>query len=110
MADQTCDEPSKEIKMSDNRCTSCSGIQSDIKALKERMDFVIVVQGKALEVAKREVDRRLEGMNNFQHRMDRQENLFATRAELASLQKLFWIGIGLVVALQVVFGFIVESV
>jgi len=118
------DEPRKA-------CLRHAGMESDLKAVKERMEYVVQAQEKALEVAKKEVDRRLAGMNDFQHRMDRLENTFATKVELdlmkqmqttlhldhsayatkdslQSVQRLVWIGIGLFLAIQLAFNFIVK--
>ena len=104
-------------------CPAHSGIQRDIEALKERMNYSEVAQEKALAVAKKEVDRRLAGMNDFQHRMDRQENMFATKMELdvvkqtqtalhldhsafatkesvQTIQRLIWVGVGIFLAIQ----------
>ena len=112
-------------------CGKHSGVERDIAALKERMEYIITAQEKALDVAKREVDRRLEGMNNFQHRMDRLENTFATKMELdavkqtqaalhldhsafatkesvQTMQRLIWIGIGLFAAMQIAFKFMIS--
>ena len=112
-------------------CLRHAGLESELKAVKERMEYVVQAQEKALEVAKREVDRRLEGMNNFQHRMDRLENTFVTKVELElikqtqtalhldhsdfatkdslqSVQRLIWIGIGVFMAFQLAFNFIVK--
>ena len=47
-----------------------------------------------------ELDRRLEGMNQFQKRMDKLEGTFATRSELAAVSKLLYIGLGIVAAFQ----------
>ena len=88
-------------------CLRHAGMESELKAVKERMEYVVQAQEKALDVAKREVDRRLEGMNNFQNRMDRQENMFATKTEVQGLQRLIWIGIGIFLTMQIVLRFIV---
>ena len=82
-------------------CPAHSGIQRDIEALKERMNYSEAAQEKALAVAKTEVDRRLAGMNNFQSRIDRQENLFATKVEVQSLMRLIWIGVGIFLAIEI---------
>jgi len=112
-------------------CLRHAGLESELRAVKERMEYVVQAQEKALEVAQKGLDRRLEGMNNFQHRMDRLENTFATKAELDLIKqmqntlhldhsdfatkesllkvlRLIWIGIGLLMALQLVFTFIVK--
>ena len=95
-------------------CLKHAGVESDIRALKERVEYVVAAQEKALDVAKKEVDRRLEGMNNFQHRMDRQENLFATKVEVQTgfqtLYRLIWIGIGFFLALQIFLEFFISRV
>lgn len=54
----------------------------------------------ALDLASSQMDKRLEGMNEFQKRMDRLEGTFATKAELKGLEKLVYVGIGILVAVQ----------
>jgi len=95
----------------DDKCVQCphhSGLEQHIRALEDKMHMIVTAQEKALEVAKREVDRRLEGMNNFQHRIDRLENTFATKIELRALQNLVYIGVGIFTALQLFFRFVMK--
>ena len=61
------------------------------------------------ENTKVELDRRLEGMNQFQKRMDRLEGTFATQKELQALSKIIYIGIGIVLAIQFLFGVVLAN-
>ena len=60
---------------------------------------------KNLTLAKYNLDYRLQGMNEFQKRMDKLEGTFATKAEVATNSKLIYIGVGLILALQVAVQF-----
>jgi len=55
---------------------------------------------EALDLARAQIDYRLEGMNAFQKRMDRLENTFATKDQLASIARLVYVGVGIVLAFQ----------
>ena len=55
---------------------------------------------EALDLARQQIDYRLKGMNEFQKRMDRLESTFATKGQLASVARLVYIGVGLVLAFQ----------
>ena len=55
----------------------------------------------ALDLARAQIDHRLEGMNAFQKRMDRLENTFATKDDLASVARLVYVGVGIVLTFQV---------
>lgn len=64
-----------------------------------------------LTVAREQMDHRLEGMNQFQKRMDKLEGTFATKIDLANVKdafdkdlkgisRLVYIGIGIMLAIQ----------
>ena len=55
---------------------------------------------EALDLARKQIDYRLKGMNEFQKRMDRLESTFATKEQLALVSRLVYIGVGIVVAFQ----------
>ncbi len=61
---------------------------------------------KDVAYARDVIDRRLEGMNQFQKRMDRLENTFATKDQLDTIRKFVYIGLGGVLALELVLRFI----
>jgi hypothetical protein len=71
----------------------------------------------ALEVADRELERRLEGMNEFRAQLTRQASQFLTQdvhkkdmelitGKVESNTKLLYIGLGILAALQFVFKFV----
>ena len=66
------------------------------------VDALFLTHQRALELAKGEVDHRLAGMNEFQKRIDRLEGTLATKDALAKIEKLVWIGLGIVLTLNVV--------
>ena len=57
---------------------------------------------KERKEAKEALDVRLASMNEFQRRMDRLEGTFATKEALARVEKLVYIGFGIVIALEMV--------
>ncbi len=59
-----------------------------------------------LEITRQQMDHRLEGMNQFQKRMDKLEGTFATKDQLAQVAKLVYIGVGIVVAIQIISKFV----
>lgn len=61
---------------------------------------------KERDRTKRELDYRLSGMNEFQKRMDKLEGTFATREMLQQVEKIVYIGIGIVIALQFAIRFL----
>ncbi|MBV6343791.1 hypothetical protein, partial [Candidatus Magnetobacterium casense] len=63
-------------------CPHHSGIETALKAICQKMDIRFDAQDKALEKATQEMDRRLEGMNEFRRQLDMQAGTFATRTEL----------------------------
>ena len=56
----------------------------EIAGLKEYFDIKIDSMDKALVVAQREMERRLEGMNEFRAQLDRQNSEFITRQQFES--------------------------
>ncbi len=59
------------------------------------------------ELARAILEHRLESMNAFQRRMDKLEGTFATKDQLESLNKLLYVGVGIVITLQFVFRFLI---
>ena len=75
--------------MTDPICPHHSGIEAKVEALCKKIDIRFSAQEKALEQATRDMDRRLEGMNEFRRQLDNQAGTFATRVELrAEVDKL----------------------
>ena len=70
-------------------CLHHSGIETELKSLCAKMDLRFDALDKALATAKSEMERRLEGMNEFRRQLDGQANTFATKTELrAEVEKL----------------------
>ena len=63
-------------------CMHHSGVEKELDALCKRMDLRFGAYEKALVMAKDEMDRRLEGMNEFRAQLNAQTHTFATKAEL----------------------------
>lgn len=65
-----------------NVCLLHSGIEKEMKAFCTKMDILFAAQDKALAAAKVEMERRLDGMNEFREQLNSQANTFATKVEL----------------------------
>ena len=63
---------------------------------------------RALVLARNALDSRLEGMNQFQKRIDRLENTFATKTELNIVQRYIYIAIGILITAEVMLKFFVK--
>ena len=62
---------------------------------------------KAINLAREGIDYRLNGMNEFQKRMDKLEGTFATKDNVHVLSKLVYVGLGIVLAVQLlIYAFI----
>jgi hypothetical protein len=55
---------------------------------------------ESIDLARTQMDHRLQGMNEFQKRMDKLEGTFATKTELRTVEKLVYIGVGIVLTIQ----------
>ncbi len=53
--------------------------------------------------AKNALDHQLEQMNNLQRKMDKQESTFATKDELQKISRLVYIGLGIMLAIEIIF-------
>ena len=90
------------------RCPECSSCKERMKAL-EVTDFEREKQLEskfrehkiALDLAREQVDHKLYGLNDAQRRMDKLEATFATKVELKATERLVYIGVGLLIALEV---------
>jgi CHASE3 domain sensor protein len=86
----------------------------------EEMEKAIVLAREQIErdkeLAKNDLDRRLASMNEFQKRMDKLEGTFATKdyvndtiasinLRINSVEKLVFIGVGILISLQFIFHF-----
>ena len=78
-------------------------------SLETKIDLKFDEIEKNLALAKYNLDYRLQGMNEFQKRMDKLEGTFATKSEVATNSKLIYMGVGLILALQVVLQFILRK-
>ena len=68
-----------------NTCPHHSGIESELKALCAKMNIRFESNEKQIELAKQEMERRLEGMNEFRAQLSNQAGTFLSRTE-AQLQ------------------------
>ena len=68
-----------------NLCPHHSGIESELKALCAKMNLRFESNEKQIELAKQEMERRLEGMNEFRAQLSNQAGTFLSRTE-AQLQ------------------------
>jgi hypothetical protein len=75
---------------------------------------------KDLDSYKGQLGHRLDGMNEFQRRMDKLEGTFVTKEilkhelsflfiRISTMEKLFYIGIGVILALQLVFKYFIRG-
>lgn len=69
-----------------------------------RIETRIEEREKALLLAHDKLSAHLEQMNGLQRKMDRAQELFATKSEHNSLARLVYIGLGIVLALQFFFN------
>lgn len=94
-----------------SKCIDVAVIENDLKLSKEFME-------KALKLAADNLATKLESMNQFQKRMDKLENTFATHKDIDDLkvfhnldlkevktiikgfERLVWTGTGIIVAVQ----------
>lgn len=72
-----------------------------IVKLETRVDLKFEELEKNISLAKQNLDYRLQGMNEFQKRMDKLEGTFATKEEVQSNSRLIYIGIGILFAFQI---------
>jgi hypothetical protein len=63
-------------------CDAHSGILEAIKAETEKADIRFQMIERSIKVAKEEMDRRLEAMNEFRAQLDRQSSTFVPRSEI----------------------------
>ena len=63
-------------------CLHHSGLEKELEGLCKRTDLRFAAYEKALEAAKIEMDRRLEGMNEFRAQLDAQTRTFCSKDEL----------------------------
>ena len=68
-----------------NTCPHHSGMEAELKGLCAKMDLRFTANEKEIRLAKEEMERRLEGMNEFRAQLSNQANTFLNRTE-AQLQ------------------------
>ena len=68
-----------------NTCPHHSGMEAELKGLCAKMDLRFTSNEKEIRLAKEEMDRRLEGMNEFRAQLSNQAGTFLSRTE-AQLQ------------------------
>ena len=88
-------------------------IDQEIDHLEEKVALLTREQVRALKKASLEIDRRLEGMNEFREQLNKQASTFITRDEyqlslklveqkITNLSRILYIGIGIFIVLEVV--------
>ena len=68
-----------------NVCPHHSGLEASVKSLCAKMNLRFEANEKQIELAKEDMERRLEGMNEFRAQLTAQANTFLSRPE-AQLQ------------------------
>ena len=68
-----------------NTCPHHSGMEAELKGLCAKMNLRFESNEKQIELAKQEMERRLESMNEFRSQLTNQANTFLSRTE-AQLQ------------------------
>jgi len=63
-------------------CIHHSGIEAQLKALCTKMELQMDMIEKSINVAKNEMDRRLEGMNEFRNQLSSQAQTFISKREV----------------------------
>jgi len=105
-----------EVPMTD--CATCPK-QEWIEAELEKRDMILnerekhlnllfQSEEKARSLAREQIDHRLESMNQFQRRIDRLENTFATKKELETTNRLLYVAFGIVLTLQFLAKFLLK--
>ena len=78
----------------------------------EEMEKAVCLAREHAEAARAEakdiIEHRLETLNEHQRRMDRLEATFATKDMLNATNRIVYIGVGIIVALQFVFRFFIK--
>jgi CHASE3 domain sensor protein len=77
-----------------------TAVDLKFKELDRALVLARELSSKDREIATEVLNRRLEGMNEFRAQMNKQEASYATKQEIRAVERLVWIGIGLLVALQ----------
>ncbi len=96
-------------------------VHSEVNHLEEKMIITNAKNDEALKSAKGEMERRLEGMNEFREQLDRQATTFISRSEydvkhenivqkIDSISKMVYIGVGILVVVQVVIGIVIDLI
>lgn len=63
-------------------CKEHLAVLRDIESLRREQEKACKIHEREIETAKRELDRRLESMNEFRDQLDKQSRTFMTRTEI----------------------------
>ena len=66
-------------------CATCprhSGVEAEQRAICTKLDLRFAASDRAIEAAKEDMDRRLQGMNEFRAQLSSQASTFISRVEL----------------------------
>jgi hypothetical protein len=96
-------------------------IEREIQHIDSKYNIILSKNSEALLEAKKEMERRLEGMNEFREQLEKQTSSFISRDEftiterlllqkIESLQRMVNVGLGVCMVLQVVIGFVLTFI
>jgi len=77
-------------------------------SLKEYVDVRFRAIETSTDLARQNVEIRLNGMNEWRHIVEDQSNKFVTRKEFEDIKRLVYMGLGIAVALEVLLKFFVH--
>jgi hypothetical protein len=94
-------------------------IDEKFRSYNEIQKIVAKKNTEALEKAEKEMNRRLEGMNEFREQLDRQTREFIKRDEymlseklinqkIDTLSKIVYIGVGVIIVLEIVLNIVMR--
>jgi hypothetical protein len=90
-------------------------IEKEIQHIEDKYSIILSKNADALQEAKKEMERRLEGMNEFRAQLEKQTKTFISRDEFSATEKLIlqkvenisklvYIGFGVFLMLQIIIG------
>ena len=109
-------EPVKYISVDVREFVKC-----EITHLEQKMNITNSKNDEALRSAKDEMNRRLEGMNEFRNQLEKQAGTFISRdeytaaeklvnAKIDSISKMVYIGVGILIVVQIAIGIVLNFI
>ena len=94
-------------------------VHSEVDHLEQKMNITHLKNDEALRSAKDEMNRRLEGMNEFRKQLEKQTVTFLSREEyeakhqlinhkIEGLSKMVYIGVGILIVVQIAIGVVLH--